>query len=70
MSVRRRAIKARVERERERKRRFDETTASLNELLRRVEADPEGVRAQALAAFAPTERTAPQIGANHAARHK
>lgn len=51
MSVRRRAIKARVDRERERKRRWDETTASLNELKRRVEADPEGFRAAALASI-------------------
>lgn len=52
MSVRRRAIKARVERDRERKRRYDETTASLNALLERVKADPEGVRAASIAAMA------------------
>lgn len=54
MSVRRRAINARVERDRERKRRFDETTASLNEFRRRVESDPEGFRAQAIAALSAT----------------
>lgn len=51
MSIRRRAIKVRVERDRERKRQFDAQTASLNELVRRVNADPEGFRAEVKAAI-------------------
>lgn len=52
MSVRRRAIKTRVERDRELKRQRDAQTASLNELRARVEADPEGFRAEVAASLA------------------
>jgi hypothetical protein len=52
VSVRRRAIKARVERDRELKRQRDAQTASLNEMMARMEADPEAFRAEVEASLA------------------